>query len=298
MDKIINKIAEELKIKPEQVENTVKLIDDGNTIPFIARYRKEVTGGLSDEILRDLGERLSYLRNLETRKEEVIKSIDEQGKLTDELTISIASAETLAEVEDLYRPFKQKKKTRATVARAKGLEPLSDIILAQEEKENIYEIAKKYINIDTLSDEDKKNKDKVVSTAEDAIQGALDIIAENIANVNTTSTGSSEPYRRKIVTFSEKNVTPFSQIYSTSKNAATGNGVKVSKVTEDYTTEFTKEYDPSNPDADADGYVSYPNVNTVTEMTNLIDSTRAYEANATAFDASKAMAEKGLQIGK
>ena len=143
MDKIINKIAEELKIKPEQVENTVKLIDDGNTIPFIARYRKEVTGGLSDEILRDLGERLSYLRNLETRKEEVIKSIDEQGKLTDELTISIASAETLAEVEDLYRPFKQKKKTRATVARAKGLEPLSDIILAQEEKENIYEIAKK-----------------------------------------------------------------------------------------------------------------------------------------------------------
>ena len=125
-----------------------------------------------------------------------------------------------------------------------------------------------------------------------------DIIAENIANVNTTSTGSSEPYRRKIVTFSEKNVTPFSQIYSTSKNAATGNGVKVSKVTEDYTTEFIKEYDPSNPDADADGYVSYPNVNTVTEMTNLIDSTRAYEANATAFDASKAMAEKGLQIGK
>ena len=125
-----------------------------------------------------------------------------------------------------------------------------------------------------------------------------DIIAENIANVNTTSTGSSEPYRRKIVTFSEKNVTPFSQIYSTSKNAATGNGVKVSKVTEDYTTEFTKEHDPSNPDADADGYVSYPNVNTVTEMTNLIDSTRAYEANATAFDASKAMAEKGLQIGK
>ena len=182
MDKIINKIAEELKIKPEQVENTVKLIDDGNTIPFIARYRKEVTGGLSDEILRDLGERLSYLRNLETRKEEVIKSIDEQGKLTDELTISIVSAETLAEVEDLYRPFKQKKKTRATVARAKGLEPLSDIILAQEEKENIYEIAKKYINIDTLSDEDKKNKDKVVSTAEDAIQGALDIIAENISD--------------------------------------------------------------------------------------------------------------------
>ena len=129
MEKIINKIAEELNIKPAQVENTVKLIDEGNTIPFIARYRKEVTGGLSDEILRDLGERLTYLRNLETRKAEVIKSIDEQGKLTDELTIAIATAETLADVEDLYRPFKQKKKTRATVAKAKGLEPLSQIIL-------------------------------------------------------------------------------------------------------------------------------------------------------------------------
>ena len=109
MDKIINKIAEELNVKNTQVENAVKLIDEGNTIPFIARYRKEVTGGLSDEILRNLFERLNYLRNLETRKQEVIKSIDEQGKLTDELTISIASAETLAEVEDLYRPFKQKK---------------------------------------------------------------------------------------------------------------------------------------------------------------------------------------------
>ena len=182
MDKIINKIAEELNVKNTQVENAVKLIDEGNTIPFIARYRKEATGGLSDEILRDLGERLTYLRNLETRKEEIIKSIDEQGKLTDELTIAIASAETLAEVEDLYRPFKQKKKTRATVAKAKGLEPLADIIIAQEEKEDINEIAKQYINIDSLSEEDKKNKDKVVASAEDAIQGALDIIAENISD--------------------------------------------------------------------------------------------------------------------
>ena len=182
MDKIINKIAEELNVKNTQVENAVKLIDEGNTIPFIARYRKEATDGLSDEILRDLGERLTYLRNLETRKEEIIKSIDEQGKLTDELTIAIASAETLAEVEDLYRPFKQKKKTRATVAKAKGLEPLADIIIAQEEKEDINEIAKQYINIDSLSEEDKKNKDKVVASAEDAIQGALDIIAENISD--------------------------------------------------------------------------------------------------------------------
>ena len=182
MDKIINKIAEELNVKNTQVENAVKLIDEGNTIPFIARYRKEATGGLSDEILRDLGERLTYLRNLETRKAEVIKSIDEQGKLTDELTIAIASAETLAEVEDLYRPFKQKKKTRATVAKAKGLEPLAEIIIAQEETTPINEIAQKFVNIDILSDEDKKNKDKVVATPEDAIQGALDIIAENISD--------------------------------------------------------------------------------------------------------------------
>ena len=182
MDKIINKIAEELNVKNTQVENAVKLIDEGNTIPFIARYRKEVTGGLSDEILRDLGERLTYLRNLETRKAEVIKSIDEQGKLTNELTIAIASAETLAEVEDLYRPFKQKKKTRATVAKAKGLEPLAEIIIAQEETTPINEIAQNFVNIDNLSDEDKKNKDKVVATPEDAIQGALDIIAENISD--------------------------------------------------------------------------------------------------------------------
>ena len=182
MEKIINKIAQELNVKPTQVENAVKLIDEGNTIPFIARYRKEATGGLSDEILRDLGERLNYLRNLETRKGEVVNSINEQGKLTDELTIAIASAETLAEVEDLYRPFKQKKKTRATVAKAKGLEPLSEIIIAQEEKTPIEELASEYINIDSLSEEDKANKDKVVATVEDAIQGALDIIAENISD--------------------------------------------------------------------------------------------------------------------
>lgn len=182
MEKIINKIAQELNVKPTQVENAVKLINEGNTIPFIARYRKEATGGLSDEILRDLGERLNYLRNLETRKGEVVNSINEQGKLTDELTIAIASAETLAEVEDLYRPFKQKKKTRATVAKAKGLEPLAEIIITQEEKTPIEELASEYINIDSLSEEDKANKDKVVATVEDAIQGALDIIAENISD--------------------------------------------------------------------------------------------------------------------
>ena len=125
-----------------------------------------------------------------------------------------------------------------------------------------------------------------------------DIIAENIANVNTTRTASGEPYRRKIVTFAEKQVTPFSQYYSHSKNAVVGNGVKVFKVTEDYENDFVMEYDPANPDADENGYVAYPNVNTVTEMTNLIDATRAYEANTTAFEASKKLAETGLTIGR
>ena len=190
MDKIVNKIAEELGVKYTQVENAVKLIDEGNTIPFIARYRKEVTGGLSDEQLRELGERLTYLRNLETRKQEVVKSIEEQGKLTDEILQSIAEAKTLADVEDIYRPYKQKKKTRATVAKAKGLEPLANIILEQKETIPILEIAKQYVNIENLSEEDKKNKDKVVATPEDAIQGALDIIAENISD--------NAKYRKKI----------------------------------------------------------------------------------------------------
>ena len=182
MKKIEEVIAEELNIKPKQVEATIKLIDEGNTIPFIARYRKEVTGGLSDEILRDLGERLNYLRNLEQRKEEVVKSIDEQGKLTDEILQAIAICKTLAEVEDIYRPYKQKKKTRATVAKAKGLEPLAKIIMEQTETKPILEIAKEYVNVETLSEEDKKNKDKVVASPEDAVQGALDIIAEDISD--------------------------------------------------------------------------------------------------------------------
>ena len=182
MDKIAKTIAEELNVKEKQVELAIKLIDEGKTIPFIARYRKEVTGGLSDETLRDLGERLNYLRNLETRKEEVIKSIEEQGKLTDEILQAVAIAKTLAEVEDIYRPYKQKKKTRATVAKAKGLEPLANIIIEQKETKPIEEIAKEYINIDELNEEEKKNKDKIVATAEEAIQGALDIIAENISD--------------------------------------------------------------------------------------------------------------------
>ncbi len=185
MNKIIEIIASELNIKNSQVQNTIELIDDGNTIPFIARYRKEVTGGLSDEILRDLGDRLNYLRNLEQRKEEVTKSIEEQDKMTDEIMKNIINAKTLAEVEDIYRPYKQKKKTRATVAKAKGLEPLANIIIEQKEKDDINIIAESFINISDFSEEEqskKENKDKIVATVEDAIQGALDIIAETISD--------------------------------------------------------------------------------------------------------------------
>ena len=172
MDNIANKLVEEFKLKPFQVENAIKLIDEGNTIPFIARYRKEATGELSDEQLRDLFERLTYLRNLEKRKEEVIRLIDEQGKLTEELQNTIVSALTMTEVEDLYRPFKQKKKTRATIAKAKGLEPLANIIFEQKDKRDINEIAKEFID-----------EEKDVKTVEEAINGAKDIISEMISDV-------------------------------------------------------------------------------------------------------------------
>ena len=172
-------IAEELSVKEKQVEMAVKLIDEGNTIPFIARYRKEATGGLSDEQLRILGERLTYLRNLEKRKEEVRNSIENQGKLTDEIVGQLENAVTLSEVEDIYRPYKQKKRTRATIAKEKGLEDLANIILAQNEKEDIYVIAQNYVNAE-----------KEVTSAEDAINGALDIIAENISD--------NSEYRKKV----------------------------------------------------------------------------------------------------
>ncbi len=171
MSLINETIAKELNIRESQVEATVKLIDEGNTIPFIARYRKEVTGGLSDEILRELGERLNYLRNLETRKEEVKKSIEEQGKLTDEIILALENAKILAEVEDIYRPYKQKKRTRATIAKEKGLEELANIIYEQNETRDIKELAKEFIN-----------EEKEVNTIEDAISGANDIIAENISD--------------------------------------------------------------------------------------------------------------------
>ena len=172
---IILKLKEELKVEKWQVEAAVGLIDEGNTIPFIARYRKEVTGSLNDEVLRNLHERLVYLRNLEEKKEQVLKSIEEQGKLTDELKEKIVAAETMVVVEDLYRPYRPKRKTRASVAKEKGLDGLADFILAQETTEPIENEAEKYIR----EDEDAA---KTVKTAAEALQGAKDIIAEMISD--------------------------------------------------------------------------------------------------------------------
>ena len=166
---ITNIIAEELNIKEYQVEKTISLIDEGNTIPFIARYRKEVTGNLSDEVLRNLNDRLTYLRNLEKRKEEVKNSIVNQEKWTDEIGVSLENALTLAEVEDIYRPYKQKKKTRAIIAKQKGLEPLAQNILEQKDNNSIFDVAKNFIT-DEVPDTDS------------AISGAKDIIAEIISD--------------------------------------------------------------------------------------------------------------------
>ena len=168
---IIKKLAEELNIGRHQAEAAVKLIDEGNTIPFIARYRKEATGSLDDEVLRNLDERLKYLRNLEERKNQVIASIAEQEKLTPELERSIRDAQTLVAVEDLYRPYKPKRRTRAMIAKEKGLEPLADLISMQMVKEPLLQAAAAYIS-----------QEKGVETAEDAIQGAKDILAERISD--------------------------------------------------------------------------------------------------------------------
>ena len=170
MKTILETLAEELGQKQQYVENVVTLLDEGNTIPFIARYRKELHGGMDDTVLRNLETRLSYLRNLQQRKEEIIKSIEEQGKLTEELQAAVINAQTLAEAEDLYRPYKQKRRTRATVAKEKGLEPLALAIFAQT-GENPEELAKDYID-----------PEKGVETVEDALAGASDIIAEIISD--------------------------------------------------------------------------------------------------------------------
>ena len=169
---LIKTLTEEFSLKPFQVENTVKLIDEGNTIPFIARYRKEVTGSLDDQFLRELSDRLSYLRNMEETREKIKNSIEEQGALTEELVAAIDAAQTLTELDDIYRPYKKKRKTRASVAKEKGLEPLADVIYEQSaDCGEPLELAAEYINAELG-----------VETAEDALQGAMDIIAEKISD--------------------------------------------------------------------------------------------------------------------
>ena len=168
---ILLKLTEELQVQKWQVEAAVNLIDEGNTIPFISRYRKEATGSLNDEQLRNLSERLSYLRNLEDKKTQVLSSIEEQGKLTEELKEKILNAETMVMVEDLYRPYRPKRKTRASVAKEKGLEPFANFILEQNSESDLLEVAKKYIS-----------EEKEVKTEKEALQGAMDIIAESISD--------------------------------------------------------------------------------------------------------------------
>ena len=168
---INQKITEELGVKRWQVDAAVKLIDEGNTIPFIARYRKEVTGTLDDEQLRRLFERLTYLRSLEEKKEQVLSSIEEQGKLTDELRRQILAAETLVVVEDLYRPYRPKRRTRATIAKEKGLEPLADLIMLQKLEGPLEEEAALYVDVE-----------KGAGTVKEAVDGAKDIIAERISD--------------------------------------------------------------------------------------------------------------------
>ena len=168
---IIQVITQELKVEKWQVEAAVKLIDEGCTIPFISRYRKEATGSLNDEQLRTLHERLTYLRNLEEKKNQVLGSIEEQGKLTAELKKQILDAQTLVVVEDLYRPFRPKRRTRAIIAKEKGLEPLANTILLQMTKKTLEEEASAYID-----------PEKEVNTWQEALQGAGDILAETISD--------------------------------------------------------------------------------------------------------------------
>lgn len=209
MISIKNKLAKEFNIKESQVESFITLLDDGNTVPFIARYRKEATGGLDDEILRNLNDRLLYLRNLEDRKEDVIRLIDEQGKLTEELKNSILSSEILSEVEDLYRPYKAKKRTRATIAAEKGLKPLSDTIMEGNFKGDILQEASKYIN-----------EEKGVTTGEEALNLAQDIIAEMISDEADYRKWLRAYLRREGLIESKGNaedVTPYEMYYNYSE---------------------------------------------------------------------------------
>ena len=182
---ILSVLTSEFKVKPWQIENTVALMDEGATIPFIARYRKEKTGELDDQILREIFDRLTYLRNLEQRKQEVITSITEQEKMTDEIMQMIARAVTLSEVEDIYRPFKPKRKTRASIAKEKGLEPLAQTILSQDKKVILADILPQYIN-----------EEKGVNTDSDALNGAMDIIAEDVSDNTQVRTVLKQLYFR------------------------------------------------------------------------------------------------------
>lgn len=168
---ILNRLQQEFQLKPFQVENTVKLIDEGNTIPFIARYRKELTGSLDDQVLREFYERLVYMRNLEEKREQVRKTIEEQGNLTEEIALQLANAQTVTEIEDIYRPFRPKRRTRATIAKEKGLQELADSIWEQKLSVPLKELAEKFVN-----------EEKGVTTAEEALEGAKDIIAEKISD--------------------------------------------------------------------------------------------------------------------
>lgn len=183
---IIQKLAEELQIRPGQAKAAVELIDEGNTIPFISRYRKEATGALNDEVLRNLDVRLRYLRNLEEKKEQVITSIEEQGKMTKELKNQILAAETLVAVDDLYRPYRPKRRTRAAIAKERGLEPLADLILLQRLDYPLKEEAAAYIN-----------EEKGVPDVQAAVAGAMDILAESISDQAAYRTSIRERTMKK-----------------------------------------------------------------------------------------------------
>ena len=168
---INQKLESDLSLKSKQVENVISLLNEGCSVPFIARYRKELTGSLSDEVLRNFVEKYTYYNNFYDRLDTILKSIEEQGKLTDEIKTSLFNARTLSELEDIYRPYKPKKKTRASIAREAGLEGLSDYLLKQVNKPELNEFAKTFIN-----------PEKKINTIEDALQGAKDIIAESISD--------------------------------------------------------------------------------------------------------------------
>ena len=203
MDAITKALCEEFNIKEEHGENVVKLLDEGNTIPFIARYRKELTGAMDDQVLRKFADKLEALRALAERKADVIRLIDEQGKLTEEIKAQVENAKTVTEVDDIYRPFRPKRKTRATIAKDKGLEPLADAIYLQLASFKPYEEAEKYID-----------SEKGVETIEDAISGAMDIIAENVSDdAENRKAVRAKTYVTALITSTNKEENPVYEMY-------------------------------------------------------------------------------------